>query len=325
MRRRLLPIGLVLVAVALPACSDSSDEERVQSDQPPDRALTDVGTCRSNLARSESQGRASVDWVPLSAEVLRPPGAVVVVAESLDDDGERDYPQTESGGDLEPAHAVDLVGAVVLAGDRAGDREVRVTPFQLTDAQAVSNAGGSLLLRIPPAGEHRFDYATVVGITSTGDVVFPGDCHPLWASAFAKVAERMGEKPANLIRELYIDPDGPKAKLFSTMPGANAPGGPWDPGREVPASGPELNVAYRHQLYVHCGVRSTTFAGRLWLADPPLADDSGNPPPNWGENSDDGTFTLVSDDEAVYRSVNGPTVTFRAAPPGTPDPNAGCD
>jgi hypothetical protein len=225
MRHRLLAIGLVVMTGVLPACSDSSDET-VKSDQPGDDALAEVGTCRSNLARAEAQGRASVDWVPLSADVLGPPGAVVATAESLEDEGERDYPETESGGDVERAHAVKLVEAKVLAGELDRDREVRVTPFQLADAQAVSNAGGSLLLRISPAGEQGFQYATVAGITSTGDVVFPGDCHPLWANAFAKVAARMGEDPADLIRELYVDPDGPKAKVFSTMPGANARGGP---------------------------------------------------------------------------------------------------
>jgi len=237
MRHRSFAVGLIAATVALAACSDSSDEI-VQSEGPPDDALAEVGTCRSNLARAEARGRASVSWVPLSADVLGPAGAVVATAESLEDEGERDYPQTESGGDLERAHAVKLVGAKVLAGELDDDREVRVTRFQLADAAAVSSAGGSLLLRMSPAGEQGFDYATVVGIMSSDDVVFPGDCHPLWANAFAKVAARMGEEPADLIREIYVDLDGPKAKIFSTTPGANTRGGPCAPsGTSDPIAG----------------------------------------------------------------------------------------
>lgn len=53
---RLLAVGLMAVVVALAACSDSSDEI-AKSDRPSEDALAEVGTCRSNLARAEAQGR----------------------------------------------------------------------------------------------------------------------------------------------------------------------------------------------------------------------------------------------------------------------------
>jgi len=90
------------------------------------------------------------------------------------------------------------------------------------------------------------------------------------------------------------------------------------------AAGVDLGLEYPYVLYTHCGVLSAYFDGRLWLARPPLSDGSGNPPPAWGNPSDRGTMTLVSEDRAEFRSENGNVARFVPAL-GAPDPAAGCE
>ena len=79
-----------------------------------------------------------------------------------------------------------------------------------------------------------------------------------------------------------------------------------------------------HRIYTHCGVVSTTVAGVLWLADPPLSDGSGNPPRGWDENQTTGSFMQLSEDEAEFRTSSGLTARFRRAPEGVKDPLTGC-
>jgi hypothetical protein len=90
------------------------------------------------------------------------------------------------------------------------------------------------------------------------------------------------------------------------------------------AAGVERGVAYPYVLYTHCGILSASFDGRLWLADPPLTDGSGNPQPGWGNPAEEGTMTLVSADRAEFRSEGGNVARFVPAR-GAPDPAAGCE
>lgn len=75
-----------------------------------------------------------------------------------------------------------------------------------------------------------------------------------------------------------------------------------------------------HLLRTHCGVMSTKVAGVLWLADPPLHDDSGNPPPGWDNPGATGIFVQLSDTEAEFRADSGMSAHFRRAPAGAKDP-----
>jgi hypothetical protein len=81
----------------------------------------------------------------------------------------------------------------------------------------------------------------------------------------------------------------------------------------------------RHLLTTHCGVRSTTVDGRLWLATPPLGDDSGNPPQGWDENQAAGWFQETSPTTATFTTDSGQIATFRLAKPGETDPSSGCE
>lgn len=92
----------------------------------------------------------------------------------------------------------------------------------------------------------------------------------------------------------------------------------------LPAAAPSgEQVGVPHRLLTHCGVASTTVAGVLWLAHPPLGDH--NAPPGWDENETTGTFTRLSDTEAEFRATTGAVARFRRAPTGAPDPNRGCE
>jgi hypothetical protein len=81
-------------------------------------------------------------------------------------------------------------------------------------------------------------------------------------------------------------------------------------------------VGIRLALTTHCGVRSATVKGELWLADPALG--GHNPPPGWGENETVGRFTKTDPSHGVFVADGGLSATFRKAPPGATDPNMGC-
>ncbi len=74
----------------------------------------------------------------------------------------------------------------------------------------------------------------------------------------------------------------------------------------------------------HCGVVSTTVDGVLWLADPRLGDDSGNPPPGWDENETAGMFVQTGN-TATFRADSGVEATFTRAAPGAVDPADDCE
>jgi hypothetical protein len=73
----------------------------------------------------------------------------------------------------------------------------------------------------------------------------------------------------------------------------------------------------------HCGVLSVTVDGQLWLADPPLGDH--NPPPGWDENETSGRWVVIGPGRAEFRGEQGQRASFRQAPVGAKDPNAGCE
>lgn len=74
----------------------------------------------------------------------------------------------------------------------------------------------------------------------------------------------------------------------------------------------EPRRAYWHTLYTHCGINSTSFDGREWVADPELEDSHGNPPRGWANPTAVGTIELKDQDTAVFTSRDGEqTATFR--------------
>lgn len=83
----------------------------------------------------------------------------------------------------------------------------------------------------------------------------------------------------------------------------------------------EIGVRYLHELYTHCGILGTSFAGQGWVADPPLTDEGGvNPPSGWGNPFEEGTIELLSADEAEFRGESGMVAKFRLWAPGDPVP-----
>jgi hypothetical protein len=101
----------------------------------------------------------------------------------------------------------------------------------------------------------------------------------------------------------------------SSTPEPNKPG----PSPLKPKPGTRL------ALPTHCGVLSATVKGELWLAAPPLGDDSHNPPPGWGENETLGHFKQTGPSRGVFVSDDGLRATFRKAQQGATDPSAGCE
>jgi hypothetical protein len=81
----------------------------------------------------------------------------------------------------------------------------------------------------------------------------------------------------------------------------------------------------RHSVSTHCGVVSTTVDGVLWLADPRLGDESGNPPAGWDENQTVGLFVPQTDTTATFRADSGAEATFTRAAPGAVDPAENCE
>jgi len=78
-------------------------------------------------------------------------------------------------------------------------------------------------------------------------------------------------------------------------------------------------------LRTHCGILSAWIGGRVWLADPPLTDGSGNPPAGWPNPAALGTLRELSQTRAEFRSREGKVAYFVRALPGTRDPARGCE
>lgn len=76
-------------------------------------------------------------------------------------------------------------------------------------------------------------------------------------------------------------------------------------------AGPALGVPYPHELYVHCGVRYTKFAGRWWRAEPEVPEGALDPAVR-ADPYTAGTMVLVSPAEARFvRRAPDLAVTFR--------------
>jgi hypothetical protein len=63
------------------------------------------------------------------------------------------------------------------------------------------------------------------------------------------------------------------------------------------------------RLYTHCGIKELRVEDTFFIAETPLDDGQGNPPPGWGNPYQDGVVT-VSGSKAVFRDDNGHIVTF---------------
>lgn len=79
-------------------------------------------------------------------------------------------------------------------------------------------------------------------------------------------------------------------------------------------SGVEVGKSYPYQLYTHCGIRWAYFDQRWWSANPALDDGNRNPPPGWGNPSDEGTMKLVGEERAVFTARSGQTAEFKSLP-----------
>jgi hypothetical protein len=85
--------------------------------------------------------------------------------------------------------------------------------------------------------------------------------------------------------------------------------------RTVCAGPVAIGVRYLYVLRTHCGIFDTYFAGRLWRANPPLSDGSGNPPRGWDNPEALGAIRLVSTTLAEFRTQDQTRIArFTPAP-----------
>jgi hypothetical protein len=97
------------------------------------------------------------------------------------------------------------------------------------------------------------------------------------------------------------------------MLGAVVGGCSAEPG--LPSSHATRTIPYR--LLTHCGIDEARIGSTYYVADHPLSDGHGNPPPDWGDPFQAGTMTLHSPGIAVFRDARGHRVAFRARPGAT--------
>ena len=88
------------------------------------------------------------------------------------------------------------------------------------------------------------------------------------------------------------------------------------PARPSPATA-AARSPQPYQLYTHCGIDEARIGNRYFEAVHPLSDGQGNPPPGWGNPYQQGTMTLLSPAEAVFRDHAGRQVQFRLRPGAT--------
>jgi hypothetical protein len=83
-------------------------------------------------------------------------------------------------------------------------------------------------------------------------------------------------------------------------------------------SGPSgTTAAQPYRLYTHCGIDEARIGNRYFEAVHPLSNGHGNPPAGWGNPFQQGTMTLLSTSEAVFRDDAGHHVLFRVRPGAT--------
>lgn len=105
--------------------------------------------------------------------------------------------------------------------------------------------------------------------------------------------------------------------------GSAAPSRSPVPSTTVPSVPVPSVAGLRVEVPSHCGVLGVRVADRLWLADPALGDH--NPPTGWNENRTPGSFVQTGETTAEFHGDDGQHATFRLAPVGSEDPNAGCE
>ncbi|MEA2647353.1 MAG: hypothetical protein QOE92_2436 [Chloroflexota bacterium] len=71
-----------------------------------------------------------------------------------------------------------------------------------------------------------------------------------------------------------------------------------------------------YRLLTHCGIHRISVEGVTYVADPPLDDGNGNPPPGWDNPFADGTLT-TGRDSADFMDSRGHQAHFRRADPAT--------
>jgi hypothetical protein len=89
------------------------------------------------------------------------------------------------------------------------------------------------------------------------------------------------------------------------------------PARSSSATTAAAGSPQPYQLYTHCGIGEARIGNRYFEAVHPLSDGQGNPPPGWGNPYQQGTMTLLSPVEAVFRDSAGHQVQFRLRPGAT--------
>ncbi|MER5761463.1 hypothetical protein [Streptomyces sp. NPDC002082] len=108
--------------------------------------------------------------------------------------------------------------------------------------------------------------------------------------------------------------DGSRTPVPAPAPPAGSAGPTGTPDVLAPPpdpNGPALGVPYPHELYVHCGIRSTKFAGRWWRAEPEVPEGALDPAVRMDAYTP-GTMVLVSAVEARFvRHAPDLAVTFR--------------
>jgi len=88
--------------------------------------------------------------------------------------------------------------------------------------------------------------------------------------------------------------DSTKAGVTSTSI-ATAPT-PYGPSTALPDE--------QFNLYTRCGINGAMIHGVWWQATTPLSDGNGNPPPGWGNPSQDGVLHFLDSGSVVFRTSN---------------------
>jgi hypothetical protein len=70
-------------------------------------------------------------------------------------------------------------------------------------------------------------------------------------------------------------------------------------------------------LSTHCGIREARIGDRYYVADHPLDDGHGNPPPGWNNPQQSGRMATPSPGVAVFSDAEGHVVRFHARPGAT--------
>lgn len=94
-----------------------------------------------------------------------------------------------------------------------------------------------------------------------------------------------------------------------SRPGSDPP--PTTPPAASSVAPPPVTIPY--ELYTHCGIDEATVGNSFYEAEQAIP----GPPPGWGNPYQQGTMTLVSSTEVVFRDDVGHVVRFRLRPGAT--------